>query len=178
MTDALGEKVYDTATVTGSPFTATGTVTNTDFYDTATPTFGTTTPASTQTVTLNSDGSVPVSAMTSALAAGSYSYIAVYSGDSNYSGFTGAVEPLTIEQATSSVSTTIDDSSGRTPTEMGEQVYDTATVTGRPFTPTGTVTYYFYDTATHLSAHDAGEYTDGDSEQRRQCARTRQRRRP
>ena len=134
--------------MTGGPFTPTGTVTY-YFYDTATPTFGTTTPASTQTVTLNSNGSVPSSSLTAALTPGSYSFIAVYSGDSNYSGYTGAVEPLTINQNSSNVGTIIDDSSGGAVTNaLGEQVFDTATVTGGPFTPTGTVTYYFYDTAT------------------------------
>ena len=32
------------------------------------------------------------------MTAGSYSFIGVYSGDSNYTGYTGAVEPLTINQ--------------------------------------------------------------------------------
>ena len=72
--------------------------------------YGTTTPCSTQTVTLEPDGSVPNSATTAALTAGSYSFIGVYSGDSNYTGYTGAVEPLTINKASSSVSTAIYDS--------------------------------------------------------------------
>ena len=47
------------------------------------------------------------------------------------------------------MSTAILDSTGGAVTgALGEKVYDTATVTGTPFTPTGTVTYYFYDTAT------------------------------
>ncbi len=146
VTDALGEMVYDTATVSGTPFTPTGTVTY-YFYNTASPVFGTTTPVSTQTVTLNS-GAVPNSATTAALTAGSYAFVAVYSGDSNYAGYTGAVEPLTINKGSSSVSTTIKDASGGSCTSsLGEKVYDTATVSGTPFTPTGTVTYYFYDTA-------------------------------
>ncbi len=148
VTDTLGEKVYDTATVTGTPFTPTGTVTY-YFYNTATPTYGTTTAVSCQTVSLTSTGSVPNSNVTAALTAGSYSFIGVYSGDSNYSGYTGAVEPLTINKASSSVSTAIYDSTGTAVTDtLGEKVYDTATVTGTPFTPTGTVTYYFYNTAT------------------------------
>ena len=67
---------------------------------------------STQTVTLERGGNVPNSATTAALTAGGYSYIGVYSGDSNYTGYTGAVEPLTINQGTSSVSTAIYDSTG------------------------------------------------------------------
>ena len=95
-----------------------------------------------------SDGTVPDSAATAALAAGSYSYIAVYSGDSNYAGSTSAVEPLTVSQGSSSTATAIKDATGGDgdPVPLGESVHDTATVTGTPsgFTPTGTVTYKFY----------------------------------
>ncbi len=148
VTGALGETVYDTATVTGSPFTPTGTLTY-NFYNTLTPVYGTTTPSSTQTVTLTGTGAVPNSTTTTALSAGSYSYIAVYSGDTNYKGSVGTVEPLTVNQGSSSVSTTIHDSGGGTVTgALGETVYDTATVTGSPFTPTGTLTYNFYNTLT------------------------------
>ncbi len=148
VTKALGEKVYDTATVTGTPFTPTGTVTY-YFYNTASPVYGTTTPVGTpQKVTLGANASVPNSATTAGLTAGSYSFIAYYSGDSNYTGYAGAVEPLTINKGSSNVSTTILDCGGGAVTSaLGEKVYDTATVTGTPFTPTGTVTYYFYNTA-------------------------------
>ena len=147
VTGDLGETVYDTATVTGSPFTPTGTLTY-NFYDTASPVYGTTTPTSSPDRDPHQHRTVPNAATTTALTAGSYSYIAVYSGDSNYKGFTGAIEPLTINQASSSVSTTILDSGGGPVTgDLGETVYDTATVTGSPFTPTGTLTYNFYTTA-------------------------------
>jgi hypothetical protein len=94
-----GTSVYDTATVTGSAaaITPTGTVTY-NFYPNST---GTGTPSSTQMVTLNANGTVPNSPPTGTLAAGSYSYVAVYSGDPNYTGFTSAVEPLTISSARS-----------------------------------------------------------------------------
>ena len=125
VTSVLGEKVYDTATVTGTPaaFAPTGTVTY-DFYDTATPIYGSTTPVSTQTVTL-SGGLVPNSAATASLTAGSYSFIGVYSGDSNYPGYTTAVEPLTINQGASSVSTAIFDA----PTGSNVVVVDAAWAT-------------------------------------------------
>ena len=146
VTGTLGEKVYDTATVTGTPVTPTGTLTY-NLYTTATPVYGTTTPSSTQTVTLTAAGTVPNSDTTAALTAGGYSYIAVYSGDSNYKGFVGVIEPLTVKQPAPSVSTMILDSSGAPVTGLeNEMVYDTATVTGTPLTPTGTVTYYFYTT--------------------------------
>ncbi len=63
-------------------------------------------------MTLDAAATVPNSASTAALTAGSYSFIGVYSGDSNYAGSAGAVEPLTINQASSSVSTAIYDSTG------------------------------------------------------------------
>jgi len=140
-----GESVFDTATVTGSPaaFTRTGTVTY-KFFTNGT---GSGTPASTQTVPLNADGTVPDSVVHGPLAAGAYSFIAVYSGDSNYNGSTSTVEPLTINQGGSTTATAILNSTGGTPTGTpGESVFDTATVTGSPaaFTPTGTVTYQFF----------------------------------
>ncbi len=152
--EGLGASVYDTATVTGAPSmpTPTGTVTY-NFYTTASPVYGTTTPSSTQTVMLTGTGAVPNSATTPALTAGSYSYIGVYSGDSNYAGSVGAVEPVTVNRGSpnegkSSELTEIFDSGGGAVTgALGEQVYDTATLTDIPFTPTGTVTYNFYTTA-------------------------------
>ena len=95
-------------------------------------------------------GAVPNSAATAALTAGSYSYIAVYSGDSNYTGSTRRRRAADDQPGTRAVSTAIDDAGGGTVTGvLGESVNDTATVTGTPgFTPTGTVTYDFYNTAT------------------------------
>src|SRR5579859_4338165 len=75
-----------------------------------------------------------------------YQFQAVYSGDNNYSGSTSAVEPLTINQGNSSISTIIDvtgDGPAGASVGLGTSVTDTATVTGSPFTPTGTVTYTF-----------------------------------
>ena len=151
-TGVLGESVYDTATVTTTPkpFTATGTVT----YEFFTNGSGSGAPASTQTVTLV-NGVVPNSSPTGPLMAGAYSFIAVYSGDGNYQGSTSAVEPLTINQGTSSTATTILDAGGGAPTGvLGESVYDTATVMGSAaFTPTGTVTYEFFTTLDGTGPH-------------------------
>ena len=145
-TGALGEQVYDTATVAGTPFTPTGTVTY-NFYNTASPVYGVSAPVSTQTVTL-SGGSVPNSrrprlwrpAATRSLA----STVATATTRVTW----GRLSRLTVNQGSSSVSTAIQDAAGGAVTgALGEQVYDTAAVTGTPFTPTGTVTYYFYNTA-------------------------------
>src|SRR5262249_59212741 len=65
VTGALGEKVYDTATVTASPFTATGTVVY-QFFTTIDCTGSHTD----ETVTLTGSGAVPNSATTGMLVAG------------------------------------------------------------------------------------------------------------
>jgi hypothetical protein len=82
-------------------------------------------------VTLNADGTVPDSAVHGPLAAGSYSYVAVYSGDKNYAGATSPAEPLTINKGTSTTATVILAAAGGPPAgALGESVFDTATVTG------------------------------------------------
>ena len=71
------------------------------------------------------------------------------------------------------MSTTIYDSTGGSVTgTLGEQVYDTATVTGTPFTPTGTVTYYFYNTASPVygTTTPVATHADGDAERQRERA--------
>src|SRR6516165_10740730 len=143
----LGEVVYDTATVSGSALTPTGTVTYTFTGQLA----GLTAPAGwtvvnattwTDTVTL-SGGLVPNSPLTPALPAGGYQFEASYSGDTNYKPSTSALEPLAIHQGSAAADTTIVDAVTLGPPTgvAGESVVDTATVTGNPFTPTGTVTY-------------------------------------
>ena len=66
------------------------------------------------------------------------------------------------------MSTAIDNAATNRPISgnqpLGESVYDTATVTGTPFTPTGTVTYYFYDTTTPTyGATTPASTPDGDA---------------
>ena len=151
----LGTTVTDTATVAGTPaaFTPTGTVTY-QFFATIDGTGAHTD----EVVTLNPDGTVPDSALHGSLAAGAYSFVAVYSGDTNYLGSTSAVEPLTVGQGTSITSTVIVDSSHApitSPAPLGETISDTATVAGTPaaFTPTGTVTYQFFTTIDGTGPH-------------------------
>ncbi len=156
-----GEKVYDTATVSGTPFTPTGTVTY-YFYNTASPVYGTTTPVSTQTVTLSS-GLVPNSATTAALTAGSDAFIGVYSGDSNYKSSVGAVEPVTINKASPKIVTTPSTTSGMCSTTL--VLKDTAVLSGG-YNETGTITFTLYynggstavDTET-VSVNGNGSYT-------------------
>jgi len=89
-----------------------------------------------------SDG-VATSAAYTPLAAGSYRFRAVYSGDGNYLGAQSGdeEEPLTVGKATPTVTTLL---SPAGPIALGHSVTDTATVTGlsSPFPgPTGTVDF-------------------------------------
>src|SRR5262249_1455609 len=147
-----GESVVDTATVTGSPFTPTGTVT----YIFTGPQLANLTPPAgwtvvdattwTDTVTLTG-GMVPKSASTPPLPAGSYQFQALYSGDANYQPSTSSLgeEPLQVGPGSSNTATDILDALTHQPPDgsLGEAVLDTATVSGSPLTPTGTVTYTF-----------------------------------
>jgi hypothetical protein len=87
---------YDTASFAGDGTTTpTGTVTYTFFVNGSCSVGG-----SSQTVNLNSDGSVPASSDNSGLGAGSYSYDASYSGDTTYSPATSTCETFAVGKAT------------------------------------------------------------------------------
>ncbi len=150
-TETTGASAYDTSTISGiAGFTPTGTVTY-NFFTNGTCTL----PASaTDPVTLSS-GTVPNSTKTPALDAGSYSFQASYSGDSNYNGSSSSCEPFNVAAAPASVGTVVDDSATNAAwrgTEVtGASAYDTSTISGvAGFTPTGTVTYSLFtnDTCT------------------------------
>ena len=156
-TETTGARAYDTATVTGGISPATGTVTYSYFTN------GTCTlpVASTQTVTMSA-GNVPNSSTTDALAAGSYSYEASYSGDTNNEPSTGVCEPFTVSKATPTTATVVNDAATNAPwtgTEMtGARAYDTATVSAvAGFTPTGTVTYSYFTNGTCTTPPDSTE---------------------
>lgn len=146
-TETTGSEAQDTATVTGIPaFAPSGTVTYTLYEGSSCSG----TQISTETVKL-SGGSVPDSSATAPLAAGSYSYIDHYSGDTNYTGSDGSCEVFSVVPAPSSVSTTVYDAATGAAwagTETtGAAAYDTSSVSGvGGFVPTGTVTYTLYDT--------------------------------
>jgi hypothetical protein len=101
---------------------------------------------------LRATGEVPQSDVQGPLATGSYSFQAVYSGDTNYSGSTSSCEPLTVSPGSSSTVTRVFDAATRAPwtgTETtGASAFDTATVRGATGdSPTGAVTYSFFTTA-------------------------------
>jgi hypothetical protein len=142
---ALGSTVTDQATVTGTGAgTPTGTVTFT-FYSNGTCA-GTGSPAGTGTLAAG----VANSGSEGPLLAGSYSFKAVYGGDSNYLGSTGACEPLTVNKAMSQTVTTVQQGGAAvTAVALGSSVTDQATVTGTGAgTPTGTVTFTFFSNGT------------------------------
>jgi hypothetical protein len=119
----FGQVVTFTATVTGAGGTPTGTVT---FKDGVT-TLGTGSLAS---------GSATFA--TSSLTAGSHSITLVYAGDTNYAGATSSALTQTVNQAAATTSTL---SSSRNPSEVGQAVTFTATVTSSTGQPVGTVTF-------------------------------------
>src|SRR5262249_37018167 len=110
-TGALGESVLDTATVSGSPFTPTGTVTYTFTGQLAglTPPAGWTvvnTTTWTDTVTLSA-GMVPNSPLTPPLPAGGYQFQAGYSGEPGKEPSSETVETPTVKQAREKDDTTL-----------------------------------------------------------------------
>ena len=74
----------------------------------------------------------------STLLAGTHPITTVYSGDTNYTTSTSPVLPVVIGQAASAVAL----ASSVNPSNYGQSVTFTATVTGPGITPTGTVTFY------------------------------------
>src|SRR5256886_9935487 len=98
------------------------------------------------TVTLDASGVAHPSASQGPLSAGSYSFIAHYNGDLNYTATDSPCEPLTVTALTPTALTEIHDAS-HTPVvtvPAGTTVHDKATVSGSFGTPTGTVTFTFF----------------------------------
>jgi len=143
--ETSGASAYDTATVTASgTVVATGTVSYTFYTNGDCSGAG----SSAGTVTLTSTGAVPNSNTEGPLAAGSYSFNATYSGDSNYNGSTSPCEPFSVAKGSSSIATIVLASTnvaGSRTAATGTSAYDTATVTtSDAIVATGTVTYTFF----------------------------------
>jgi hypothetical protein len=96
-------------------------------------------------------GVPPDSSTVGPLAAGTYSFQAAYSGDTNYTGSTSPCEPFTVTQAATKTATTLHAADGSViPVDgtvpLGTSVFDAATVSGVPgIVPTGTVAYTFFN---------------------------------
>lgn len=145
----VGTTASDTATITngffgpatGTPFSSiVGTVTYNLF--TSNTCSGPSNIISIVNVNENS-GSVPVSRLVTFNSTGTYGWNATFTGDSNNNKASSSCEPLTVQPASSTVTTNL------TPNNIGigGSATDTATLTGG-YNPTGTVTYYLFVGAT------------------------------
>jgi hypothetical protein len=142
-TEVTGAAAFDTASVS-SPGSAGATVTYSWFDNGACSGLA----ATTQTVAYDS-GSVPDSAATTALGAGTYSYLAAYSGDWNYVSAAGTCQQFTVLPATAQVAGVVNDDATGLPWSgsevTGASAQETGTVTGvAGFPPSGDATYDFY----------------------------------
>jgi hypothetical protein len=141
---ALGTTVHDEATITGG-YNPTGTVSFT-FFNNGTCT---NTGFAAGTVAISSGVAHPSSAQ-GPLTAGSYSFMAHYNGDTNNNAVDGSCEPLTVDKASTTVTTQVHNTSHQdvtnTAVALGSVVHDNSTVGGQVGTiaPTGTITYHFY----------------------------------
>jgi hypothetical protein len=142
-----GFTATDSASVTGTSGTPTGTVTFT-LYSGTSPS-GTLVAGYSDANVALVNGSAP-STSTGTLAVGSYYFMVTYSGSSTYSGATGTAEAFTISNpgCTSGCGGggggSPTDSITTTPNVTGNSATDSATVTGSAGTPTGTVTFVLY----------------------------------
>jgi hypothetical protein len=138
-----GGSVTDSATLTGVTANAGGTVTYNFF--TGSTCGGTATVVGTP-VTVTA-GVVPSSSAQTFPTAGSFSWNAVYSGDTNNKGTSSACEPLTVNPAISTVTITtsfLGLPGGIPIIVVGTSVVDTATLSGNTATAGGTVTYTLF----------------------------------
>jgi len=152
-TGSVGDQVHDSATLTGATATAGGTVTYTVYSDNTC----TSKVAGAGTVNVT-NGTVPDSNAITFNNAGTFYWQAVYSGDGNNLGATSPCtsEQLVISPNKPSIATTLSEGTG----SIGDQVHDSATLTGASATAGGTVTYTVYtDSNCSLGAVDAGTKT-------------------
>ena len=136
---ALGTQAHDTSTLTGA-FNPTGTVTYRLYSDNHCGTLVADLTPSSNTVT---SSTLPDSKAFTFNTAGTFYFVATYSGDSNNTGPVNSgctAEPLTVGPKAPTVATVI---SPAGPIALGTQAHDTSTLTGA-FNPTGTVTYKLY----------------------------------
>ncbi len=136
-----GSSVHDSATVSGSGPTPTGTVDFTFYNNGVCEGQGT----AAGSVAL-SGGIADPSNTEGPLSAGSYSFKAHYNGDGTYNPSDALCEPLGVNKIASHTTTEIHNAAEAviTSADAGTTVHDKATVTGSGPTPTGTVTFTFF----------------------------------
>jgi len=131
---SAGGIVHDTAALSGVTSNAGGTVT---YYWFSTGLEGSCSGQSVSDQVTVSGGVVPNSVSYGPLGAGSYSWQAVYSGDSNNKGATSACESLVVGPLSPSLGTTLSAST----IAAGGSASDSGTLSGG-FSPAGTVTFF------------------------------------
>jgi hypothetical protein len=136
---AVGGQVSDTATLSGGA-SPTGTVRFALFGPGDATCSGV--PAFTSTVPVNGDGSY-VSSPFTPTAAGTYSFVASYSGDANTVPVATACGDPAESVVVSRAATLVVVTSASSPVALGGQVSDTATLSGG-FNPTGTVEFALF----------------------------------
>jgi hypothetical protein len=135
----VGGAISDTATLANGQNTPTGTITFTLFGPDNAACTGA--PVFTDTVAVNGNGTYPSAPFTTA-AAGTYRWIAAYSGDASNSPVTTAcADPLESVQVAKMAPGLTTAASGTVP--VGGQISDTGTLTGG-FSPTGTITFTLF----------------------------------
>ncbi|HXZ61922.1 MAG TPA: Ig-like domain repeat protein [Acidimicrobiales bacterium] len=143
-TETTGASAYLPVTVTGASGVPTGTVTFALYAGSSSCTGAATTGSP-----IPLGAGAAQSAPTGALGANSYSFQASYSGDGTYAAATSLCVPFTVNKGTPTFTTAVKDASTNndwTGTELADaSAYNTATVVGATFPPTGTVTYSFFD---------------------------------
>src|SRR3989475_265282 len=153
-----GSTVHDKATVSGAFGTPTGTVTFTFFTASSTCTGAS---VGSGTVTLDASGVAHPSASQGPLSAGSYSFIAHYNGDLNYTATDSPCEPLEVTALTPTALTEIHNASHNVVVAVpaGTTVHDKATLAGAFGTPTGTVTFTFFTASSTCTGASVGSGT-------------------
>ena len=142
----LGGSVYDTARLTGVSADAGGTMTYA-VYDNASCSSNDGGLVATLGPVTVTDGSVANSpTWTPTEAAGTYYFVASYSGDADNSSTASAcaADPITVSQQTPTIVTQL----SATSTTLGTAVHDTAVLLGASATAGGTVTYEVFDKGT------------------------------
>ncbi len=145
---ALGAQAHDTSSLTGA-VNPTGTVTYKLYSDSACGTLVADLTPTTNTVT---SPTLPDSKPFTFSTAGTFYFVATYSGDNNNTGPVSSgcsAEPLVVNKATTSTVTAIKQGGSTVTTvQPGTSVTDVATVSGQvgSVVPTGTVSFLFYST--------------------------------
>jgi hypothetical protein len=142
-TSAIGAAVTDSATLTGASTNAGGTVTYTVYIDSSCATAATTQISGQPTQVTVTDGAVPGSDPVTFLAAGTYYWQAVYSGDANNRAAASVctTEPITITKNSTAITTTLVTVSPQTALAT---ITDSATLAGATTNAGGMVAYRLY----------------------------------